>query len=185
MAENTTKIIFRTEAVQRYMQSKDKNVLPRFISATTFKVLWLMMATFIGITALVLLTNVPTYAHGSGLVTNIGSSERIAVIFLPADKLTRLKPGKQVDVTAGSTKFSTQISTVNPNILTPAKAREVYGTYGAFLVTQPTATATILLDTAIPGITSGTVLTIQTIDDESSIFVESPFLRNILGGGNK
>ena len=129
--------IFRPEAVRRHTESRDRAVLPRFVSPRTFLALWLSLAliTAMGVTAW--FVQVPIYAVGSAVaVERPGQQlrgEAIGVVFLPAQFRETLRPGQTVflDLPGAAARVPRPILEVQPDILSPAAARDRFSLDGA------------------------------------------------------
>jgi hypothetical protein len=142
-------MIFRKEAIERYAQGRDKNVLPQFVMPPVFVFLWCLLALFVsaGITAW--LGQVPVYASGVGIVLDPSSSggtangELTAVIFIPYSPSLHLQAGQPVNMQLGQTgpQISTAIGAVESEILSPSMVRK------QFLVslTEPSVAITVVV----------------------------------------
>src|SRR5579883_2850505 len=73
--------LFRHQALEYYVQSREKAILPRLVKPPVFPLLWLLL----GLAVLALLVawqgQVPVYVSGSGVVSERGT---IVLAFLPA-----------------------------------------------------------------------------------------------------
>ena len=66
--------IFRQKAIQKYRESREKTVLPRFIAPPVFFLFWILLMLFFGAGLLVWFGQVPAYVTGSGVVLDTTSS---------------------------------------------------------------------------------------------------------------
>jgi hypothetical protein len=164
--------IFRNKALQYYAQSQERDVLPRFVAPPIFVFLWILLGLLLAATVAAWLGQVPTYVAGSGIVLNQesktqqGSSEAVAVVFLPAPLNLHLSVGLPVQVQIGSTGtqvFGT-INTVEPGVLSPDAARTRYALSGnlEMVITQPSLAVTVGLGTVISAQTyAGSIVSAQ------------------------
>jgi len=149
-------MIFRKEAIERYAQGRDKNVLPQFIMPPVFVFLWCLLALFVsaGITAW--LGQVPVYATGVGVVLDPSSSgnpangEMTAVIFIPCNppcnsQSLHLQAGQPVNIQhigLANPKISTAaIRTVASETLSPS----MVGKQFSVSIPSPSVAVTVLL----------------------------------------
>lgn len=142
-------MIFRKEAIERYAQGRDKNVLPQFIMPPVFVFLWCLLILFIsaGITAW--LGQVPVYATGVGVVLDPSSSgspangEMTAVIFIPYSPSLHLQAGQSVNLQLGQTgpQISTAVGAVDSQILSPTMVRKQF----SVSVTDPSVAITVVV----------------------------------------
>jgi hypothetical protein len=142
-------MIFRKEAIERYAQGRDKNVLPQFIMPPVFVFLWCLLALFIsaGITAW--LGQVPVYATGVGIILDPSSSggtangELTAVIFIPYSSSLHLQAGQPVNMQIGQAgiPISTTIATIDSEILSPSAVRKQF----FVSVTDPSMAITVAI----------------------------------------
>ncbi|WP_096588056.1 hypothetical protein [Calothrix sp. NIES-2098] len=65
---NPPRSIFREDAVRRYLEGREKSILPRLVSPRTFIYLWFMLG-LLGMSSIIAwLTKVPVYASGTAVV---------------------------------------------------------------------------------------------------------------------
>jgi hypothetical protein len=124
--------IFRAEAVRRHIESRDRAVLPRFVSPRIFLVLWLLLGlvTALGVTAW--FARVPVYATGPVVALARGGpvpGQTTGVLFLPAQYRDTLHPGQTafVQLAGGGEQAPRSIVAVGPDVLSPAEARGRFG----------------------------------------------------------
>jgi hypothetical protein len=141
--------IFRKEAIEKYAQGRDKNVLPQFVLPPVFVFLWCLLALFIsaGITAW--LGQVPVYTSGIGVVLDpsisgsTANGEMTAVIFIPYSPSLHLQVGQPVNMHIGQTgpQISTAIGAVESQILSPTEVRKQF----LVSITDPSVAATVVV----------------------------------------
>lgn len=147
--------IFRNKALQFYAKSQVRDILPRFVAPPVFVFLWILLGLLLIATVAAWLGQVPTYVSGTGIVLNHGEEvsqagdPAMAVIFLPATAGLHLTVGLSVLVQPGpaSSQITTTIEAVEPGVLSPAAARQLYALNGnlALIVTQPSLAVMISL----------------------------------------
>lgn len=126
--------IFRNKALQKYRESREKTVLPRFVAPPVFLFFWILFIIFISTGLLVWLGQVPVYVTGSGVVLDpknpviSGSSEAAAIIFIPYNTPVHLHTGQPVQIQLGLTglQITSAITVVEPQIFSPKKVRQRY-----------------------------------------------------------
>ena len=143
--------IFRKEAIQKYSQGRDKNVLPQFVLPPIFVFLWCLLALFVSAAITAWLGHVPVYAAGVGVVLDPSSSgntangEMTAVIFIPYSSSLHLQRGQPVNIQIGQAgpKISTAIGAVDSQILSASEVRKQF----LVSITDPSVAATVLVGT--------------------------------------
>jgi hypothetical protein len=145
--------IFRDEAIKHYMQSREKSVLPRFVSPPTFILLWIFFALCLISGVLAWDIQVPTYLSSIGIVTGpdqpvatTGQSQITVTLFIPASSFVLVKDGQivQIQLPAGGPQVTRTVTTLNRTPLSPA---DVLKLFGLPLTTAPTNLATVSLGT--------------------------------------
>jgi hypothetical protein len=147
--------IFRSKALQKYVQSREKNVLPRLVAPPVFAFFWVILALFTAAGLVAWLGQVPLYVTGSGLVLDRsataaqGKEEAVAVILLPATSFVHLRAGMPVQVQVGSdgSPIPCTIDSVESRILSPSEVHQRY----MLVVPEPSFVAIVGLG---PGISS-------------------------------
>jgi hypothetical protein len=126
--------IFRDSALQKYVQGREKSVLPRFVAPPVFAFCWLILAALTGAGGVAWLGQVPLYATGSGVIldtrpaTTQGNDEAVAVILLPAPLQKQLRTGSPVQLQIGprGPSLMRTIDTIDPGLLSPSEVRQRY-----------------------------------------------------------
>ncbi len=143
--------IFRKEAVEKYSQGRDKNVLPQFVLPPVFVFLWCLLALFVSAGVTAWLGQVPVYAISEGgILLDPGTSgstangEMAAVIFIPYSSSLHLQVGQPVNMQIGQTgpKISTAIGAVESQILSPSQVRKEF----AVAVTDPSIVVVVAVE---------------------------------------
>lgn len=119
--------IFRNEAVRRYVEGREKSILPRLVSPQTFAYLWLLLGLLAISSFIAWLTKVPIYASGSAVVVRWkdktqGTSAGIVVAaFFPLKHLSSLQAGRKLFLYFQATgdRLTRPIVTVKPDITSP------------------------------------------------------------------
>jgi hypothetical protein len=153
--ERPTKLpIFRSKTLQKYMQNREKNVLPRIVAPPVFIFSWIVLILLVVAAITVSSGQIPAYITGSGIILDINSithqgDRAIGAIFLPASSSTNIRPGLPVQVQIGQAgpQLRRTLNQVNRNLLSPDAIRLKYG----FEVTDPSLVAIVELG---PGISS-------------------------------
>jgi len=185
--------IFRHKALQQYQQSRNKTVLPRYVSPPVFVFLWILLVLLAIAGVAAWLGQVPTYVAGSGVVLEPGSTSQpgsdvaVAVVFVPATPSLALRPGMPVQLQIGSTgpQLTTTIATVVPEVVSPSEARTQYalGGVAAAVITQPSVAVTARLGSSIPAqVYAGSIVSAQVQVGTRSVLSLLPGLGSLIGG---
>lgn len=143
--------IFREQAIQRYRQGRDKDVLPRFVAPPVFLGLWLVLSLCLVMGWLAWSIRIPVFSPALGTVVENGQAEQaMAILFVAPDQLHAIHPGEPVQVQIGSTApLLLSITVVAPTLLSPEEARQRYHLDEtlSLLVTTPS----VVLEVALNG----------------------------------
>lgn len=146
--------LFREQAIEHYMRSRSKEILPRFISPQIFWCLWIVSGLFLILGLIFWNIRIPSYISGLGIVAAANQGDGQAVIFVPADQLHMVHVGEPVQLSIGSAgpALLSRVTEVAPTLLAPTQARQRYKLDGtlALLVTQPSALLLVALDARFP-----------------------------------
>jgi hypothetical protein len=150
------RFIFRSSAIEHYIQSREKDVLPRFVAPPVFTFLWSVVGLLMVAWWIAWSSRVPTYSAGVGIVAAEDSQsgqvdrEGVAIVFLPSEQLPKLQPGQPINLRIGTTGRSLHrtIESVEPKILSPSEARQRYRLEPAVLlaITKPSAVVKVKLE---------------------------------------
>jgi hypothetical protein len=143
--------IFRDEAIHRYVESREKSILPRLVSPHTFLYLWLLLGLLVVSGFVAWFTRIPVYASGSAVVVRWRSKPQMAreaivvAAFFPPQTRSSLQVSQKLSLRfeALGERFSSSIIAVEPEISSPAAARKQFGldAGAALAITQPVAVA--------------------------------------------
>ncbi len=147
--------IFRHKAIQKYRESREKTVLPRFVAPPVFFLFWILLMLLYGAGLLVWFGQVPAYVTGSGVVLDTTSSltsgnhEAVALLFFPFTSSVHLRPGEPVQLQLVSTgvQITSAITAVEPQILSPSEARKRY----LLSITTPSRVVMVALGSQFSG----------------------------------
>jgi hypothetical protein len=145
--------IFRSEALEHYIQSKEKNILPRITTPPVFLCMWVLLSLCVAAVTLACLSQVPVYVNGSGVVLE---RDAIVLVFLPTSLAhpLHIRAGAPVHLqigTPGQTLNST-IDRVEAGVLSPADVQKRYGLADkvSLLITGPSIAVSVKLDATFP-----------------------------------
>lgn len=184
--------IFRSSALQHYMEGREKDVLPRIISPPIFRFLWLIFGLLSMAGVIAWWGRIPIYSTGKGAITassqtHPGDKQAVAIVFLPAEQLPKLRPGQQVVLQIGTTgqRVSRTIERVEPQVLSPTQARQRYRLDDAALlsVTQPSAIVTVNLKGSGISATTypGSIVSAQIELGSTRLISLLPLLEKVIG----
>jgi hypothetical protein len=140
--------IFRDDAVRRYVEGRERSVLPRLISPSTFIYLWFLLGLLVISSLVAWFTRVPVYASGSAVVvrwrSNQDTPEGIVVAaFFPPQHLSSLRTTQKLFLhfDAIGDRLSRSIIAVEPEISSPDAAQKQFALNpgAAKGITQPVA----------------------------------------------
>jgi hypothetical protein len=124
----SNRTIFRSGAVEAYMQAKAQTVLPRFIAPPAPLCLWLLLGCLFTVSGLAWLAHVPVYRNGIATVVNSNEDEELIVAFFPPESKSEMRAGQNLSLKldpAGPPLVRT-IAAIEPGILSPADARKKF-----------------------------------------------------------
>jgi hypothetical protein len=166
--------IFRKNAVKHYMQGRDKDTLPHFISLPTTLILWILIMLVVVAAGLAWSEKIPVFVTGKGIVLHEraypqagGSADQgtFALIFLPPEQATRVHVGLPVRLRIGPSgpEVVSKIAGVEADVMSPYDACREYGLDAncAVLITRPAVVALVKLQTVPSTIYAGSVLTAE------------------------
>lgn len=131
------KSIFRSDAVEQYVQQREKSVLPRYITPPLFTALWGLLLLLILGSLLAWATRVPIYAPG---VATVVWQEETAVLVAFVQPHIEVEVGHTLIVDGPRGRERVPITSVGDEILGPKDVADTFGERAASLVRQPTIT---------------------------------------------
>jgi hypothetical protein len=128
--------LFREPAVQHYLQKREKDILPHFVSPPTFICIWILLCLAIAVGLFASTQRVPIQVDGVGMVlaqaqnSAAGSKGGTVLVFLPVSEATLVHIGEPSQLQIGLTgpTFSTTIAQVEHEPLSPS---EIYQRYAS------------------------------------------------------
>jgi hypothetical protein len=149
--QDANRSIFRADAIQRYAQSREESVLPRFVSPPVFICLWILLGLLVAGGFIAWFAQVPVYASGPAIVvdgkgkTQSIGDDALIVTFVPPENLPRLRVGQTLflNLPPAGEHVGVSIMAVEPEISSPAAARRRFALSpgAAQAITQPSAVA--------------------------------------------
>jgi hypothetical protein len=160
LATGAHRSVYRPEAVRRYMEGRERSVLPRFVSPRIFVCLWLLLGLLLASAVLAWFTEIPMYASGQAVIVRRSDlsahvpDEVVAVAFLPAEELVHLRHGQMLflELDDSGRRLGSEILTVEPEISSPEVVRNRFAldTATGLAVNRPVAVVIAHLE-APPG----------------------------------
>ncbi len=122
---NNAGTIFRAEALQHFVEGRERSVLPRFIRPRTFLCLWILLGLFLSALFMTWTTRVPSYVAALSIVSTT-DGKPVLYVLVPAEHSIDLAVGQQIWVRRPESRVvsRTQIVRVEPQILSPAVVRK-------------------------------------------------------------
>jgi len=152
--KNAKHSIFRADAVRRYIEGREKSVLPRFVSPRIFIGLWFLLGLLIICGFVAWFAKVPVYASGPAVVVDWKDRPQyirddvLVIAFLPPDNLSRLRVGQTMFLNTARERLNISIISVEPDIISPDDAQRRFALSGgtAEAITRPAAVAVAPLE---------------------------------------
>ncbi|HEU5374219.1 MAG TPA: hypothetical protein VFV38_02180 [Ktedonobacteraceae bacterium] len=143
--------IFRERALHHYVQSRDRDILPRFVSPPVIWGLWIVLCLCLVLGWLCWNIRTPVYIAGIGMVAANTSSETSQVIlFVPAKQEQSVHVGAPVQLQIGSSDplNMRNVVAVLLTSMSPAQVRMYYHLDDtlSLLVTEPSVALIVALD---------------------------------------
>jgi hypothetical protein len=135
--------LFREPALQHYLQKREKDILPHFVSPPIFVCIWIMLCLAVAIGLFADTQKVPVQVDGVGIVIAQGQSDAFggkggtALLFLPASEAKQVHVGEPSQLQIGLTgpSYSSTIAQVEPGVLSP---NDIYKRYSPNCSAMPT-----------------------------------------------
>jgi hypothetical protein len=143
---------FRDNALQHYLQSQEKAVLPRFVSPPVFACLWFLLGLLGAAGSVAWLAEIPIVVTGTAVImTEEAASVEaglVAVVFLPPEILPDLQPNQPLSLYQGSEQpESLSLFQIEPGVHSPREIRERW-MLDSTAVRQPAAVALARFDSS-------------------------------------
>jgi hypothetical protein len=170
--------IFREEALQRYIRSREKSILPRFTAPPILLFFWCLLVIFLLGGAFSWFEQVPVYATGGGVVPNSGSN---VLIFIPYSPSLALHVGEpvQVQLASNGTQLSGKVTSADLHQFSPAQIRQRYQVQ----VAGPAVVVTVSLGPSFSAQTyAGSVLSAQVQVGSQRLISFLPGLNGLAAG---
>ncbi|NVJ24820.1 MULTISPECIES: hypothetical protein [Myxococcus] len=128
--------IFRTGALERFVQGRSQLVLPAFVAPRAQALMWLALVLVLGCGALAWSARVPRFESGVAIVvegTRVSPlarpGEPLLLVFLSHQSLPALQPQQPlvVEPSSPAARLRAEVLTVEPQLLSPKAARERFG----------------------------------------------------------
>jgi hypothetical protein len=128
----SNRTIFRSGALEGYLQAKAQTVLPRFIAPPAPLCLWLLLSCLIAASVLAWLARVPVYRNGIATVVDgrdqYLKNEELIVAFFPPESKSEMRTGQNLSLKLDPVgpPLVRAIAVIEPEILSPADARKKF-----------------------------------------------------------
>ena len=157
----TKRSIFRRQALEHYVQSREKTILPRLARPPVFLLLWILLSLAALAMTVAWFGRVPVYISGSGIViehTTMQNRQSVntptALVFVPTAPAHALPlhAGTPVLLQIGThgQSFTTTVDEVEPAILSPDEIQRRYapGSRISSMITGPSIVVSLKLGPA-------------------------------------
>lgn len=153
MMQGQRSSMFRSEALEHYIQSRERGILPRITTPPVFLCFWILLSLCISAGVLAYLSQVPVYVNGSGIVLEQGTSVLVFIPTSPAHPV-RIHVGAPayLHIAASPLTVNGTIDQVEAHLLSPGDAQKRYGLQGKVpqIITGPSIVAWLKLETTFP-----------------------------------
>lgn len=142
--------IFRNSAIQRYIQRRDKDVLPRLVRPPAFVFLWILLSLALLAGALTWQIRVPVYMAVPGVMVQDAPTARLqALLFVSPNQRSSIQPGQpvQLRIGTGELRLHLVVTSVASQVLSPAQIRTHYAldTALGLVANQPAVVAIVAM----------------------------------------
>lgn len=173
--KDSRRSIFRDDAVRRYVESREKTVLPRLVSPRTFIYLWFLLG-LLGFGAIAAwFARVPMYASGTAVVVRWKSKKNtpediVVAAFFPPQYLPRLRTTQKLflhfdamgvgGASRNENRFNRSVIVVKPEISSPDVIQKQFALHSgaAQRITQPAAVVIAQLEPIPTGLPASAYL---------------------------
>lgn len=182
--------LFREPAWQHYLQKREKDILPHFVSPPIFVCIWVLLCLTIVLGLFSSMQKVPVQVDGVGVVLAQGQNPAgrkggMVLVFLPASEAKQVHVGQPSQIQIGLTgpSYSTTIAQIEPGLLSP---NEIYQRYSSVCSNMPTITgpAVVAHVVSVPSLSShlyaGSQVRAQIQTGTKSLF-SLPGLNDLIG----
>lgn len=146
---NLPRSIFREDAVRRYLEGREKSILPRLVSPRTFIYLWLLLGLLSVSSLIAWFTKVPMYASGKAIVVRLHNQRIVVATFFEPQHLSSLRKTKKLFLNFDArSDRTTAILAVEPEIISPDTIQKQFtlNSHTAQQITRPSAVAIAQLE---------------------------------------
>lgn len=124
MQKLDNKVIFRSQAVEHYRQSYEKDVIPSFVAPPFVAFLWILATLFAGLGLVAWTTELPIYLPAQ-VILNPETENNSAWLYIATeDAKNSLQTGQTVLIKTGSETLQAQIVAIEPELVKPAQLRQ-------------------------------------------------------------
>lgn len=184
--------LFREHALQHYLQKREKDILPHFVSPPIFVCAWVLLCLVIAVGLFATTQKVPIQVGGMGIVLAQGHNDAsednggTALLFLPASEAKLVHVGEPSRLQIGLTgpSYSSTIAQVEPGLLSP---NEIYKRYGLNcsampMVSDPSVVVHVRLAPSLHShLYAGSPVSAQ-VQIGTQRILSLPGLNNLIGG---
>jgi len=178
--------LFREHAWQHYLQKREKDILPHFVSPPIFVCAWILFCLIVVVGLIAATQRVPIEVGGSGIVlAQEGSNGGTALLFLPASEARQVHVGERSQLQIGLTgpSYTTTIAQVEPGLLSP---NDIYKRYGLncsamLAITEPSVVVHVKLAPSLSShLYAGSPITAQ-VQIGTQRILSLPGLNDLIG----
>lgn len=183
----TTKhTIFRTEAIQRYTQSREQAVLPRFIRPRTLLLMWIMILLLLISASLSWFVQIPIYIEANAIVTVDEQGEaHLLTLISETDQLTLSQSTLWLIDSMGDRQAQPIIQT-SEEIYSPLALQTQYPKYATSLAQLATHPVQIVVSTyqldAAPSTQDGRHVAVEIETGSQRLIALFPFIGTYFQG---
>lgn len=193
MTQQKKRPLFREHALQRYMQRREEDILPRIVSPPIFIFLWLLFVLVLGSGIIAWLERIPVYVNGMGIVQqnshqiNARQSEVDVLVFVPVYSSEHVRAGIHglAQFASSARYYDSQVTNLEPMVLTPEAIQTHYqlSCSAAQIITAPSVAVHMkVLVPANDRVFSGTLLQARIQTGTQRVLSLMPGFDRLMGG---
>jgi hypothetical protein len=191
------RFIFRNNALQHYLQTRERDILPRLLSPFVFGFYWLLLALLLLAMGIAWWGEVPVYVFGSGMLLAIPKQEIAAeknelqalvfIPMIPGQPVLHLKTNTPIllENTILRLQINGQITRIDPGIVSPQVAKKRYKLDANTMqfVTQPSYVLHAHIPVRLPtALYAGTIVQASLQSGSQRLLSLVPGIPALLGG---
>ena len=125
--------IFRNEALQRYISSREESVLPRFVRPKIFLFLWILTGLLIVACGVAWYAQLPVYVTGQGIVIQGRGNHLQMLVLVSAENAAPTKQSRIWLIAPDGKRHEQMIKRIEKTVQSPQSIYQNYSEYATSL----------------------------------------------------